>query len=106
MSSPARLPALDSPDRPKYWRSETSGRAAIAVNAFVSGEPMTRNEVDYMRAYIMQWIDSPAWDAKPLANDETRAILAGLRADARRIATQDHIEAWIERARAFGVDPL
>jgi hypothetical protein len=61
------LPAPDHPDAPKYWRYETSGDLARAVERFLNNEPMTPVDIGLMRLYLMQWVDSPVWDMKSFA---------------------------------------
>ena len=99
------LPSSD-PRAPKYWRNETSGLLAQAIEAYLESRPMGSFAVAAVRAYLRQWIDSPAWDMNPAADDESRRELAGLRAAAAAIETRRDIDEWLYRAIEFGADPL
>ena len=106
MASPA-IPSRDAPDAPKFWRNETSGQLAIAVRAYLDNpEAMTLREIAYMRSYLRQWIESPAWDANPAHNDRSRNALEALRADVGRIVNGRAIHAWLRAALMEGIDPL
>jgi hypothetical protein len=105
--SPRALPPPGSPDAPKYWRHETGGRLAIAVENFLNNRLMTVRDVALVRAYLVQWIDSPVWNLN-LTEDskEELAALNALRLRARRISTVADIHHWINDALAEGHDPL
>lgn len=101
--SPQSLPHPSDPDAPKYWRHETGGRLRIAVEAFLFERLMTVRDVALMRAYLRQWIDSPAWDMNPMHDP---APLAALRASAAKIQSVGDIRRWIKAALDQGIDPL
>jgi hypothetical protein len=94
------LPDPGSPEAPKYWRYETGGLLAIAVENYLNHRAMTVRDVAMMRAYLCQWIDSPAWDMNP-GNE-----LAALRKQAAEILTVEDIHRWIHAALGLGIDPL
>jgi hypothetical protein len=86
---------------------ETSGKLAEAVRTYLEHRAdMTLLMLNYLRAYCMQWIDSPAWDANPHISAEDVRELADLRLDARAIFTLDALDTWLARAIAIGADPL
>jgi hypothetical protein len=110
--SPRALPPPDHPDAPKYWRHETGGRLAIAVENFLNHRLMTVRDVALVRAYLIQWIDSPVWEMNPHlaqggpAATAALAALTRLRVRARRICAVADIHHWINDALAEGHDPL
>jgi hypothetical protein len=103
---PGALPA-DHPRAPRYWKNETSGLLALAVAAFIN-EPLgiTQDEVDLLRAYVTQWIDSPTWEANPHACAQDRLVLDALRTNARMIRTPRELVWWLAVATREGLDPL
>jgi hypothetical protein len=104
--SPRALPPPDHKDAPKYWRHETGGRLAIAVENFLNNRLMTVRDVALVRAYLVQWIDSPIWEMNPSIDAESLAALNALRLRARRIGAVADIHHWIHDALAEGHDPL
>lgn len=99
------LPAED-PDTPKYWMHETGGELRKAVEAYLKRHMMTPRQIALMRAYLRQWIQSPAWDQNPYATERSRAALAGLRDMIGSLVSRKQIERWIDRAVSEGLDPL
>ena len=104
--SPRALPPPDHPDAPKYWRSETSGQLRGAVENYVNRRLMTVRDVALMRAYIIQWIDSPVWEQAPAFDARAASALSALRLRARRILSVADIHRWMYDAAAEGQDPL
>jgi hypothetical protein len=103
----AALPEPGSADAPKYWRDETSGHLALAVERWLTEpEAMTLNDIRLMRAYCVQWVDAPAWHLNPHAGALERAALQNLRLAARHIYTAKALAEWLARAEAIGMDPL
>jgi hypothetical protein len=101
------LPAPGDPAAPKYWKYETSGVLAHAVETYLTHRSaVTMRDIAYLRAYCMQWIDSPAWDTNPHLTAASMRELADLRLDARAIFSLAALDNWIARAIAEGVDPL
>lgn len=82
---------------PGYWMDETSGVLRPAVTAYLSGGPMTDEQVAAMRAYLRQWISSPAWLGDGIA---------ALRADIDSLTSRDAISNWLAAAEQWGIDPL
>ena len=110
--TPRALPPPDSPDAPKYWRNETGGALRVAVENYLNNRRMTVRDVALMRAYLVQWMDSPVWEMNPHLSEGGPAALAALaalgalRLTARRILTVADIHRWIRDALAEGHDPL
>jgi len=106
MASPM-LPLPGSAFAPKYWRDETGGVLASAIYLFLNEpEKLTVGMIAYIRAYFIQWVESPAWDMNPSHDDASRAGLAAIRASARQIRTVKDIRKWIHAALDMGIDPL
>lgn len=63
--------------------------------AYVDGGEMTPAQIAAMRAYLRQWIMSPAW----LDAEDLRKSIDGL-------TTRSAIKAWLESAMEKGIDPL
>ena len=107
---PEQTPGLLSPDHPlapKYWRNETSGVLATAIMRYLERrEALTVRDIALIRAYIVQWIDSPVWEANPHMHDEERCHLTALRREAREVSTVALLDAWIDEALRQGHDPL
>jgi hypothetical protein len=101
------LPAPGDPAAPKYWKHETGGVLAFAVETYLMHRDMlTMRDIAYLRAYCEQWVDSPAWDANPHLTAASMRALADLRLDARVIFSLAALDNWIARAVAAGMDPL
>jgi hypothetical protein len=66
---------------------------------------LTRFEISALRAYLREWIDSPAWDSPAMVAD-TRAQLQELRALATRIQSRRDIHEWRSSVTVTGMDPL
>jgi hypothetical protein len=96
------------PDPPKYWMNETSGYLARAMRGFIAfpALEMPAEDLGLIRDYIIQWIDSPAWEANANSGAGWAEELAELRAAARRIANVRKLNAWLIRAVDCGLDPL
>ena len=69
-------------------------------------DALTVAEIVLMRAYVVHWIDSPAWDRNPSASAESIAMLGGLRKQARKIVTARGLRRWFKDALDEGIDPL
>jgi hypothetical protein len=100
MTEPRLLPP-DHPQAPKYWMHETGGKLVAAVHRYLQDQPAHPDDMSLLRAYLRQWIDSPAWDG---ANDQTD--LANLRRDVRELRSRGDIARWLEQAFDLGIDPL
>ena len=84
-------------DAPGYWMNEASDVLRPAVEAYLHNEPMSEAQIGAMRAYLRQWIASPAWKG-PRIDDLRRWI--------DKIATRKDIKIWLDAALADGIDPL
>jgi len=103
----APIPKRGSQNAPKFWRHEVGGDLAMAVRHYLrEPDALTLSEIALMRAYVVQWIDSPAWDCNPSATAESIAMLVGLRKQARRIVTATDLRRWFKDALDEGIDPL
>jgi hypothetical protein len=83
----------------RHWTSEKSGALRPAVRAYLKDEPLTREHIALLRAYLRQWM------AFPWGGGETQA----LRAQVEDLTTRAEIERWLERAQklvGFGGGPL
>jgi hypothetical protein len=99
--------AADDPRAPKYWMHETGGELVPAVQQFLEArEPLTIRQLSLLRAYFVQWIDSPVWDQNPTLDGPGRQELALLRHTARRIDSEHSARAWSRAAFTAGLDPL
>ena len=100
------LPPPDSPNAPKYWIYEQGDELKPAITAYMNGERLTVRQVAFIRAYLRQWIDSPAWDMNPMLDNEGRADLAVMRDRVRRIASDSDIGRCVTMMVDAGMDPL
>jgi hypothetical protein len=82
------LPPPDSPDAPKYWRQETSGRLEGPIMRYLEGKLMSTEDITLIRLYLRQWIDSPAWLMNPEMDSGARRALTELRQRVRLIFTR------------------
>jgi hypothetical protein len=90
----------DHPQAPKYWMNETGGKLVPAIERYLKGLPPDADDVNLIRAYLRQWIDSPVWDA------QDRTELDELRRTVRQIGSRLAIDQWIEDALNLSIDPL
>jgi hypothetical protein len=81
---------------PGYWMNETSGVLRPAVEAYLSRNPMTPDQIAAMRAYLRQWIASE-WRGPGILQ---------LRDLVDAIQTAGDISVWLNLAEARGIDPL
>jgi hypothetical protein len=75
---------------------ETSGVLKPAIQAYLSGDPMTEVEVEVVRAYLRQWIEAPVW----------KGALEQLREDIDGLTSREAISDWLDLAEEEGIDPL
>jgi len=95
------------PLAPRYWRDETSGVLAPAIERYLTRpRDLTVRDIGLIRAYIRQWIDSPMWDANPHADAAQRANLRELRSLAANVASVGDLRHWFDVALDMGHDPL
>jgi hypothetical protein len=100
------LPHPASPEAPKYWMHETGGELKPAMKRYLLGEQLSDRDVLLIKLYLKQWIDSPAWDANPAMDDDSRIDLASLRVAAASLRDRTGIDEWIKHADEIGIDPL
>lgn len=82
---------------PGYWMAESTGALRPAIEAYLSGGPVSADQIAALRAYLRQWIFAPVW----LGNDliELRRRIDGL-------TSREAISAWLADALEIGIDPL
>jgi hypothetical protein len=100
------IPAPGSPDAPKYWMYESSGVLQPVVRKYLRGEELSFNELGVFRAYLRQWVQSPAWDQNPHQTREGKAALNGLRSRITAIDGMERLREWLAAAVEQGLDPL
>lgn len=83
--------------KPAYWMNETSGVLRPAIEAFCRGDDLTEEQIAAIRAYLRQWIASPAWQGPTV--DHLRISVDGL-------ISEGTIRAWLMIAAREGIDPL
>jgi hypothetical protein len=105
MKPPASPLPADHALAPRYWRNETSGLIESVAN-YLEGCDLTVRDLARLRAYFVQWVDSPVWDHNPHLNVDSRFELQALRKEARRIASRAEVIAWVARAQDMGMNPL
>ena len=81
---------------PGYWMHETSGVLRPAIEAYLTGKPMTVEHVAAMRAYLRQWMQGD-WRGDGIK--ELRTRVDGL-------TSRQAIRDWLDLAEAEGIDPL
>lgn len=79
---------------------ETGGKLVPAIERYLEGKPEEPDDVNLIRAYLRQWIDSPVWDAGDLD------ALHDLRRKVRVINSRLEIDWWLEAALELAIDPL
>ena len=95
-----------APRPPGYWMHESSGRLAEAMKRYLQEEPLSNYDVGLIRAYLVQWIESPVWDQNPNMDAAGRVELEELRKAAHKITNRRAIDEWVEVATDWGLDPL
>ena len=91
---------------PRFWRDETSGVLAEAVMAYLSGQALGANQLGYLRAYCVQWIDSPVWDANPHQDADSSRELQTLREKAKNIHSVEQLDRWLDDALDLAIEPI
>lgn len=81
---------------PGYWMNETTGVLRPAIEAYLSGEPMSGEHVAAMRAYLRQW----------MAGDWRGEAVTELRRDIDGLTSREAVSSWLDRALDMGIDPL
>jgi len=95
-----------APKPPAHWKDDAGEQLAPAITRYLKGERLSSHEIGVIRAYLVQWIDSPIWDQTKDMHDAGRAELAELRRAAVKITNRQAIDEWIEVATDWGMDPL
>jgi len=83
---------------------EVGGKLVPAMKRYLEGTRAFPDDVNLIRAYLRQWIDSPVWDHGNEA--EMQRDLDELRRKARELRTISDITTWVEQALDLGIDPL
>jgi hypothetical protein len=91
---------------PRHWRNDASGDLIESMARYLEGCDLMVRDLARLRAYFVQWVDSPVWDANPHLNPDSLRDLQALRAAARRIASRAEVIAWVARAQENGMNPL
>ena len=91
---------------PGYWKNETGGRLRPAVEAYLSGEQLSPEQIATIRAYLRQWINAGVWDQNPNHTDDSRGWLDDMRSCVDGLTSQEAIKTWIKIAITLGMDPL
>lgn len=82
---------------PGFWMNEQGGELQPAIVNYLNHHPLTPGEVELIRLYLKQWINSPVW----------RGDLAGeLRLSVDQIENSTDISNWLRMADEAGIDPL
>jgi hypothetical protein len=102
----ADLPRPGSALAPKYWRDETGGELVPAMERYIKRKDLSLRDLVLIRAYLRQWIESPAWDLNPHSDEHSAANLKLLRESATKLFRRADIEEWIRAALEIGIDPL
>jgi hypothetical protein len=100
------LPHPASDEAPKYWRYETGGELVPAIKHYLDGKALTVGEIALIRAYLMQWVNSSAWERNPFASRVDRLALSLLRMKVRRANTQELLTSCCRMAEELGMDAL
>ena len=103
------LPDPASPQAPKYWRYETTGRLEGPIMRYLEGKPLSHEDVVLIRLYLQQWIDSPVWETRELLDrwdDCYLLLLPAMRRKVRTIHDRSGIRRWLVEALDMGIDPL
>lgn|SRR5947209_7253199 len=99
-------PARESFRVPCYWTDEVSGQLAPAVHAYLKHQQLSREQVQVLRAYFAQWIQSSVWDMNTHATKQSRIELRVLRESVSNIHSADDIHRWLQGAEILGLDPI
>lgn len=92
------IPPIYPHGGPMYWRHETSGALAEAVNTYFNRRPLTSLQLDLLVQYCAHWINAPCWHrATPYAD---------LRERIKDVTTATALGEWIDEAFVEGIDPF
>ena len=90
---------------PKYWQ-DAIGRLPGAMTRYLRHEPLLDGDVELIRGYLRQWVESPVWEQNPYMTTEGAIGLATLRAMVLGASTIGQLERSIAMALEMGMDPL
>ena len=96
----------DHPQAPKYWMHEISGVLKQPIERYLHSHPLQPGDVELIRAYLTQWIDSPVWLMDPNQDSASHKAIVKLRRDVRQIQTALDIRHWLFDALEWEIDPL
>ena len=82
---------------PGYWMDQASGVLRPAIEAYLTGGDMTRQQVALLRVYLRQWINAPVWFGPTVMS---------LRRTVDDLHDRRSIDRWLDRALDAGIDPL
>ncbi|HEY1416700.1 MAG TPA: hypothetical protein VGF41_02310, partial [Myxococcaceae bacterium] len=86
---------------PGYWRHELGGALALAIEHYLNEPTISRSDLEYLRAYLVQWANADCWDENPHADEGDRKQLRELRLLARLIRSRADVGPLaLLRARA------
>lgn len=77
---------------------ETGGKLRPAVEAYLTGRELSKEEIALIRDYFRQWFGAPVWAPSAKLNQ--------LIARVELISTRLDIERCIDDALELGIDPL
>lgn len=100
------LPHPSSPEAPKYWTMETSGRLRNAMVRYLDGLIAFPGDSELIRDYLDQWVASPAWDMNPHQDDHGRMSLQSMREQVKGLKCRSDFDRFIEELTHRGMDPL
>ena len=99
-------PRLDNhPQPPRYWRDEIGPELRPAVSRYLNAAELSASDIEVLRLYVSQWVDSPVWELNPYHDDNARAQLTKIREDARNIQSRADLDSWTRQAIAACLDP-
>jgi hypothetical protein len=87
----------DVPGFWRFWKDEPGGELRGAVETYLCGRPVTREQVALLRAYCRQWINAPGFRGPEIEV---------LRVSVNTLCTQTDVDHWLDRAMDAGIDPL
>jgi hypothetical protein len=79
---------------PNHWMDESTGVLRPVVEAYLSGQRLSAEQLLVMRAYLHQWMEEP-WKTP---------MLDVLRTQIGDIATQEDLDRWVARALEADID--
>ena len=102
-------------ERPIYWRNETSGRLAAAVEAYFApyAEPddgpvpeLSPEHLKLIKAYLVKHLLAPCYWKNPAASSAEKEALQIAVNEARAIANRADLRVLIDALLKIGIDPF